>query len=92
MTRNRHRRTLALFAALLVAGCAGFEPQPGPGEEAAGSYRPLTTPIVAMGDTQEHESTGYPLHDNDSTVDAYVRSRNARRNRRCSDVACLNGR
>lgn len=72
MTRNRHGRTLALFAALLGAGCAGFEPQPGPGEEAAGSYRPLTTPIVAMGDTQEHESTGYPLHDNDSTVDAYV--------------------
>jgi hypothetical protein len=25
-----------------------------------------------VGDTQEHESTGYPLHDNDSAVDAYV--------------------
>jgi hypothetical protein len=25
-----------------------------------------------MGDTQEHESTGYPMHDNDSAVDAYV--------------------
>jgi hypothetical protein len=32
----------------------------------------LTTPIVAVGDTQEHESTGYPMHDNDSAIDAYV--------------------
>ncbi|MCA3180062.1 MAG: metallophosphoesterase [Burkholderiaceae bacterium] len=32
----------------------------------------LTTPIIAVGDTQEHHSTGYPLHDNDSAVDAYV--------------------
>lgn len=66
-------RSLALTAfALLLAGCAGFQPQPGPGPEPKADYRPLTTPIIAVGDTQEHESTGYPLHDNDSAVDAYV--------------------
>ena len=37
-----------------------------------GNYVTLTTPVVAVGDTQEHESTGFPLHDNDSTIDAYV--------------------
>ncbi|MCM8596282.1 hypothetical protein [Accumulibacter sp.] len=63
---------LTLASALLLAGCAGFEPQPGPGPEQAAAYRALTTPIIAVGDTQEHESTGYPLHDNDSAVDAYV--------------------
>ncbi len=65
---------LLAAATLALAGCAGFEPQPGPGPEPlpAADYRPLTTPIIAVGDTQEHESTGYPLHDNDSTVDAYV--------------------
>lgn len=57
---------------LLVAGCAGFTPQPGPAGEPAGDYRLLTKPFIALGDTQEHESTGYPLHDNDSAVDAYV--------------------
>lgn len=65
-----------LLGALLLAGCAGFAPQPGPGAEPepepGAGYRPLTTPFIALGDTQEHVSTGYPLHDNDSAVDAYV--------------------
>jgi hypothetical protein len=61
----------ALPAALLCA-CAGFQAQVGPGPEPAARYVQLTTPIVAVGDTQEHESTGYPLNDNDSAVDAYV--------------------
>ena len=58
--------------AALVSGCAGFAPQPGPGSEPGGNYRALTRPFIALGDTQEHESTGHPMHDNDSAVDAYV--------------------
>lgn len=59
------------LAALLV-GCAGFVPQPGPAADPPGRYVDLTLPFIAMGDTQEHEPTGYPMHDNDSAVDAYV--------------------
>jgi hypothetical protein len=62
----------ACLCALLVAGCAGFTPQAGPGPEPSGHYRPLTTPFIALGDTQEHVATGYPLHDNDSAIDAYI--------------------
>jgi hypothetical protein len=73
---RRHRasgsRGSAILAALTLAGCAGFVPQVGPEAEPGGRYVTLTTPIVAVGDTQEHLPTGYPLHDNDSAVDAYV--------------------
>jgi len=65
-------RAGAALAALILAGCAGFVPQAGPGPEPSATYIELTTPFVAIGDTQEHLSTGYPLHDNDSAVDAYV--------------------
>lgn len=61
-----------LVAAALLAGCAGFTPQPGPAADPDGPYRPLTTPFVAVGDTQEHLATGFPMHDNDSAVDAFV--------------------
>ena len=64
-----------LVLALALAGCAGFVPQEGPPPEPTslrGSYLTLTTPFVAVGDSQEHLSTGHPLHDNDSAVDAYV--------------------
>jgi hypothetical protein len=60
------------LCALLVSGCAGFTPQAGPGPAPRGHYRPLTTPFIALGDTQEHVATGYPLHDNDSAIDAYI--------------------
>ncbi len=67
------RQWLWVWSALSVlTGCAGFVPQPGPPPEAPGNYGALTTPITAVGDTQEHESTGYPLHDNDSAIDAFV--------------------
>lgn len=65
----------ALALALLLGGCAGFAPQEGPPPEpvaTAGRYKDLTKPFIAVGDTQEHLSTGHPLHDNDSAVDAYV--------------------
>jgi hypothetical protein len=67
-------RILAAWTTFALAGCAGFEPQPGPDPEPAGPgrYVTLTTPIVALGDSQEHESTGVPLHDNDNAIDAYV--------------------
>lgn len=75
-TGGSGRRRLAgwLAAGLggLLAGCAGFVPQPGPAADPPGRYVGLTLPIIALGDTQEHESTGYPMHDNDSAVDAYV--------------------
>ncbi|WP_298833101.1 hypothetical protein [uncultured Piscinibacter sp.] len=71
-TLRAARRPLLLLATALAAGCASFEPQPGPGPEPEGHYADLTLPVIALGDTQEHESTGYPLHDNDSAVDAYV--------------------
>jgi Calcineurin-like phosphoesterase len=61
-----------LLVAALLAGCAGVTPLPAPDAEPGGRYLPLTTPIIALGDTQEHLSTGFPLHDNDSAVDAYV--------------------
>jgi hypothetical protein len=72
-TRRRlAARAASVGLALLLGACAGFSPQPGPGPEPAAAYRDLTRPFIAVGDTQEHESTGYPLHDNDSAVDAYV--------------------
>lgn len=66
------RRVLGTVAALVLSACATFEPQPGPGPEPGGRYVALTTPIIAVGDSQEHHPTGYPLRDNDSAVDAYV--------------------
>jgi len=65
-------RLFSFGGLLLLTGCAGFVPQPGPGAEPEGNYRPLTLPFIALGDTQEHLATGYPLHDNDSAVDAYI--------------------
>lgn len=64
--------SVGLLLAALLAGCAGVTPLPAPDAEPGGCYLPLTTPIIALGDTQEHLSTGFPLHDNDSAVDAYV--------------------
>jgi hypothetical protein len=66
------RWIVVLSVSLVLAGCAGFVPQPGPPPEVPGNYAALTTPLIAVGDTQEHESTGYPLHDNDSAIDAYI--------------------
>ena len=60
-----------LSAAWLMRG-DGFEPQPGPDADPPGNYLPLTLPIIALGDTQEHTATGYPMHDNDSAVASYV--------------------
>ncbi len=62
----------ALLCLLWLVGCAGYVPQNGPAPEPGGHYQLLTTPFVAVGDTQEHLSTGHPMHDNDSAVDAYV--------------------
>jgi hypothetical protein len=63
---------MATLGAVVLAGCAAFVPQPGPEADPPARYVDLTLPITALGDTQEHESTGVPLHDNDSAIDAYV--------------------
>lgn len=65
-------RSVFLLLLALLGGCASFVPQPSPETEPAANYRPLTLPFIAVGDTQEHLATGYPMHDNDSAVDAYV--------------------
>jgi hypothetical protein len=66
------QRLLACCIGLVVAGCVSFiDPLPPPAD-GPGRYAALTTPIIMLGDTQEHESTGFPLHDNDGAVDAYV--------------------
>jgi hypothetical protein len=55
---------------LAVSGCAA---KPGRiSTELPGRYLPLTLPIIAVGDTQEHEATGFPLHQEDGAVDSYV--------------------
>lgn len=69
---QRVRLLAALILVALLAACAGTQPLPAPDAVDTGHYQPLTTPIVVLGDTQEHLSTGFPLHDNDSAVDAYV--------------------
>ncbi len=70
----RHHRLYLLAGmvsfALAVAGCATP-----PGRITAdlpGRYIPLTRPIIAVGDTQEHNATGFPLHQEDGAVDSYV--------------------
>jgi hypothetical protein len=71
--RTLLHRLLAGCASLSAAGCVSFiEPVPPPADAPGGRYVALTRPLIAVGDTQEHESTGFPLHDNDGAVDAYV--------------------
>lgn len=72
MLRCRARALVALCLIGVLAGCAGPQPLSPPDSADGGRYQPLTTPIIALGDTQEHLSTGFPLHDNDSAIDAYV--------------------
>lgn len=61
-----------VLCAVALAGCASALPHRVPPADPTGDYVQLTQPIIALGDTQEHESTGFPLHDNDSAVDSYV--------------------
>ncbi|MFM1988045.1 MAG: hypothetical protein RJA99_1002 [Pseudomonadota bacterium] len=74
--RTGGSRRAVLFAATLawlaVSGCSGFRPQPGPGEEPGGRFLTLTEPIIAIGDTQEHEATSVPMLDNDNALDRYL--------------------
>ncbi len=65
-------RGALLAAGAILSGCSGLPALHPPPPEAPGRYLPLTTPIIAVGDTQEHEATGMPMLDNDSAVDAYV--------------------
>ena len=64
-------RAGAAAIGLACAGCAVVPAGPPPADP-PGRYLALTAPVIALGDTQEHESTGFPLVDNDSAVDGYV--------------------
>lgn len=72
VARGRAGLASSAAALLLAAGCTSPLPHVTPGVDPPGRYVALTTPVIALGDTQEHESTGFPLHDNDGAVDAYV--------------------
>lgn len=65
-------RSALLAMGVILSGCAGLPALHPPPPEIAGRYQPLTTPFIAVGDTQEHEATAMPMLDNDSAVDAYV--------------------
>jgi 3',5'-cyclic AMP phosphodiesterase CpdA len=64
---------LSIISSLLVlTGCASTLPQVPPPVDSPGHFVALTRPIIALGDTQEHESAGFPMHDNDGAVDGYI--------------------
>lgn len=63
---------LAALALAGLAGCAAPAITGPPPPDPPGRFVALTTPVIALGDTQEHESTGFPLLDNDGAVDSYV--------------------
>ena len=66
------RRVSSAIPILLLAGCASITLSTPPPPDPPGRFVALTRPVIALGDTQEHESTGFPLHDNDGAVDEYV--------------------
>lgn len=62
---------LLLLTTVAVAGCSSSSISTPP-PDAPGNFVALTEPIIMLGDTQEHEATGFPLQDNDNAIDAYV--------------------
>lgn len=66
------RAGLVLLMSAMLASCASTVFQKPPGPDAPGNFIALTQPMIAIGDTQEHEPTGFPLQENDSAVDAFV--------------------
>ncbi len=66
------RRAAAVAAVAMLAACGGLAPMTPPPPDPPGSYVPLTLPFIAIGDTQEHEATGFPMPDNDPAIDSYV--------------------
>ena len=66
------RLALAMLLATALAACVHIKQDPPPPADPQGNYITLTRPIIAIGDTQEHETTGFPLVANDGAVDAYV--------------------
>jgi len=66
------RAAAVVSLAAAATGCAQFVTAPTPPADPAGHFVALTKPVILLGDTQEHEATGFPLHDNDGAVDAYV--------------------
>jgi hypothetical protein len=49
----------AVALVLIMTGCASHEEQIRIPDDRFGIYTPLTLPIILVGDTQEHESTGF---------------------------------
>lgn len=70
--RDRWQAVAVGIVVLASAGCAHIARAPTPPPDLPGRYVLLTDPIIVVGDTQEHETTGFPLIDNDGAVDEYV--------------------
>jgi hypothetical protein len=69
----KHRTCLFVTLCLVVSTILGCATPPGRiTADLPGKYIPLTRPIIAVGDTQEHNATGFPLHQEDGAVDTYV--------------------
>jgi len=67
------RTRISVAIVLFISAIFGCATQPGRIPiDLPGRYVPLTRPIIAVGDTQEHEATGFPLHQEDGAVDTYV--------------------
>ena len=54
------RRVSSAIPILRVAGCASITLSTPPLPDPPGRFVALTRPVIALGDTQEHESTGFP--------------------------------
>lgn len=63
---------LGALACAVLSGCAAAIPTGPPPADPPGEFVALTSPIVLVGDTQEHESTGFPIPDDDSGIDSFV--------------------
>jgi hypothetical protein len=69
----KHRIYLLVALCWFVWATVGCATPPGRiTADLPGRYIPLTRPILAVGDTQEHNATGFPLHQEDGAVDTYV--------------------
>ena len=58
------------YLVLTIGGCV--TPPERITADLSGRFIPLTRPIIVVGDTQEENATGFPLHQNDGALDSYI--------------------